>query len=135
TARAPMCRLVALGGATEVGIHSTWHEVTAVPAHWRSVPYGAPLRNQQVRVVNPRGRDCPDWVPGELWLGGVGVGEGYRGATERTATRFVTRGGHRWYRTGDLCRYRPDGSLELLGRTDFQVKILGQRIDLGEVEA
>ncbi|MFI5485926.1 amino acid adenylation domain-containing protein [Micromonospora echinaurantiaca] len=132
---APGCRLVALGGATEVGIHSTWHEVTEVPAHWRSVPYGAPLRNQRVRVVDARGRDCPDWVPGELWLGGVGVGRGYRGDPARTAERFVEHDGGRWYRTGDLCRYHPDGTLELLGRTDFQVKLLGQRIDLGEVEA
>ena len=135
TAQAPGCRLVALGGATEVGIHSTWHEVTDLAPDWRSVPYGAPLRNQQVRVVNPRGRDCPDWVPGELWLGGTGVGIGYRGDPERTAARFVTRGGQRWYRTGDRCRYRPDGTMELLGRIDLQVKLLGERVDLGEVEA
>ena len=135
TSAAPGCRMVALGGATEVGIHSTWHEVTEVPSHWRSVPYGAPLRNQQVRVVNSRGRDCPDWTPGELWLGGVGVGFGYHRDPERTAARFVTVGGQRWYRTGDLCRYLPDDTLELLGRTDFQVKILGQRIEIGEVEA
>ncbi len=135
TGHAPGCRLVALGGATEVGIHSTWHEVTEVPAHWRSIPYGAPLRNQRIRVVDSRGRDCPDWVPGELWLGGVGVGIGYRGDPARTADRFVEHDGRRWYRTGDLCRCLPDGSLELLGRTDFQVKILGQRIELGEIEA
>jgi amino acid adenylation domain-containing protein len=133
--RAPGCRLVALGGATEVGIHSTWHEVTELPAHWRSVPYGSPLRNQRVRVVNPRGRDCPDWVPGELWLGGTGVGTGYRGDPERTADRFLTRDGHRWYRTGDRCRFRPDGTLELLGRVDSQVKLLGERVDPQEVEA
>lgn len=133
-AEVPGCRMVALGGATEVGIHSTWHEVTAVPAQWRSVPYGAPLRNQQVRVVAPDGSDRPDEVPGELWLGGVGVGVGYHGDPGRTAQRFVEADGRRWYRTGDLCRYRADGTLELLGRTDLQVKLLGRRIELGEVE-
>ncbi|WP_435149175.1 amino acid adenylation domain-containing protein [Micromonospora aurantiaca (nom. illeg.)] len=135
TARAPGARLVALGGATEVGIHSTWHEVTEVPAHWRSVPYGAPLRNQLTRVADGLGRDRPDLVPGELWLGGVGVGPGYRGDPERTAARFVERDGQRWYRTGDLARFHPDGRLEFLGRLDGQVKILGHRLDLGDVEA
>ncbi|MEE3922531.1 AMP-binding protein [Micromonospora sp. BRA006-A] len=135
TARAPGARLVALGGATEVGIHSTWHEVTEVPAHWRSVPYGAPLRNQLTRVADGLGRDRPDLVPGELWLGGVGVGPGYRGDPERTAARFVERDGQRWYRTGDLARFHPDGRLEFLGRLDGQVKILGHRLDLGDVAA
>ncbi|GAB3934962.1 hypothetical protein GCM10027614_08910 [Micromonospora vulcania] len=128
-------RLVALGGTTETAIHSTVFEVGAVPAHWRSIPYGVPLPNQRCRVVDGRGRDCPDWVVGELWIGGSGVAAGYRGDPERTADRFVTHDGVRWYRTGDLGRYWPDGTLEFLGRADFQVKIRGHRIELGEVEA
>jgi amino acid adenylation domain-containing protein len=133
-AQVPGCRLVALGGATEVGIHSTVFEVTGIEPAWRSVPYGAPLRNQAVRVVDARGRDRPDWVTGELWLGGTGVGRGYRNDPGRTAERFLERDGTRWYRTGDLARYLPDGTLELVGRADAQVKILGHRIELGEVE-
>ncbi|MFC9249794.1 amino acid adenylation domain-containing protein [Amycolatopsis thailandensis] len=130
-AHAPSCRFIALGGATEASIWSNFFEVREVDPGWRSVPYGYPLRNQRFRVVDPLGRDCPDWVEGELWIGGSGVALGYRGAPEQTADRF--RGG--WYRTGDLGRYWPDGSLEFLGRRDRQVKLRGHRVELGEVEA
>jgi dihydroaeruginoic acid synthetase len=132
---APGCRLVALGGATEAAIWSNAFEVTKVPGHWRSIPYGHPLRGQKYRVVDGRGRDCPDFVPGELWIGGAGVARGYRGDPEQTAERFVEHDGSRWYRTGDLGRYWPDGILEFLGRLDHQVKINGHRVELGEIEA
>jgi len=134
-AQAPACRFAGLGGTTETAIHSTVCEVTEVPSDWRSVPYGTPLRNVVCRVVDGHGRDCPDWVGGELWIGGDGVALGYRGDPERTADRFVERDGRRWYRTGDLARYWPDGTLEFLGRRDHQVKVRGVRIELGEVEA
>jgi acyl-CoA synthetase (AMP-forming)/AMP-acid ligase II len=109
--------------------------VDQVSSHWTSIPYGFPLRNQQYRVVDAAGADRPDWVPGELWIGGAGVALGYQGDPERTAAQFVTHAGQRWYRTGDLGRYWPDGTLEFLGRTDRQVKVGGHRIELGEVEA
>ncbi|MFJ2743753.1 amino acid adenylation domain-containing protein [Streptomyces sp. NPDC087440] len=133
-ASAGRCRLIALGGATEAAIWSNSHEVTGVRPGWRSVPYGKPLRNQKFRVVDERGQDCPDWVPGELWIGGTGVAEGYRGDPELSAQRFVAHAGERWYRTGDLGRYWPDGNLEFLGRLDHQVKINGFRVELGEIE-
>jgi yersiniabactin nonribosomal peptide synthetase len=133
--QSPDCRLVALGGATEAAIWSNAYEVAAVPADWRSVPYGFPLRNQRFRVVDGRGRDRPDWVAGELWIGGTGVARGYRNDPGRTAAQFVTVDGVRWYRTGDLGRYWPDGTLEFLGRRDAQVKVGGHRIELGEVTA
>lgn len=132
---APACRFVALGGMTEAAIHSTACEVDTPDPAWTSVPWGTPLDNVVCRVVDPRGRDCPDRVTGELWVGGAGVARGYRGDPERTADRFVTHGGVRWYRTGDLARYLPDGTLEFLGRADHQVKVRGHRIELGEVEA
>ncbi|MEH1123253.1 amino acid adenylation domain-containing protein [Micromonospora sp. CPCC 206061] len=135
TALCPDARFAGLGGTTETAIHSTFCEVSAAPAHWRAVPYGVPLRNVRCRVVDARGRDCPDWVAGELWIGGDSVAEGYRGDPDRTAERFVARDGVRWYRTGDLARYWPDGTLEFLGRADFQIKLRGHRIELGEVEA
>ncbi|MFI6403199.1 amino acid adenylation domain-containing protein [Streptomyces sp. NPDC050548] len=134
-ASAGRCRLIGLGGATEAAIWSNFHEVTHVPAHWRSIPYGTPLADQRFRVVDPQGRDCPDWVSGELWIGGAGVALGYRGDPELTAERFVRHQGARWYRTGDLGRYWPDGTLEFLGRLDHQVKINGFRVELGEIEA
>jgi amino acid adenylation domain-containing protein len=132
---APGCRLVALGGATEGAIWSNAFEVVEVPGHWRSIPYGRPLRGQRYRVVDGKGRDCPDFVPGELWIGGAGVARGYRSDPERTARQFVHHAGERWYRTGDVGRYWPDGTLEFIGRADDQVKIRGHRIELGEIEA
>ncbi|WP_238009494.1 salicylate synthase [Dactylosporangium sp. AC04546] len=135
-AATPGCRFVALGGTTETAIHSTVCEVTGpVPDDWRSVPYGTPLRNVRCRVVDPLGRDCPDFVPGELWIGGDGVACGYRGDPERTADRFVEHAGRRWYRTGDLARYHGDATIEFLGRRDHQVKLRGYRIELGEIDA
>jgi yersiniabactin nonribosomal peptide synthetase len=134
-ATCPGARFVALGGATEAAIWSNYFPVEEVPEEWRSIPYGYPLRNQTFRVVDARGRDCPDWVRGELWIGGVGVAQGYRGNPEGTARQFVERDGERWYRTGDLGRYWPDGTLEFLGRVDHQVKVRGHRIELGEIEA
>ncbi|MER5770361.1 amino acid adenylation domain-containing protein [Streptomyces sp. NPDC001985] len=131
----PGCRFVGLGGTTETAIHSTVREVDTAPAHWHSVPYGTPLGNVVCRVVDPLGRDCPDWVPGELWIGGDGVALGYRGDPGRTADRFVQHLGRRWYRTGDQARYTPADGIEFLGRRDHQVKIRGFRIELGEVEA
>jgi acyl-CoA synthetase (AMP-forming)/AMP-acid ligase II/acyl carrier protein len=131
---AGQCRLFALGGATEAAIWSNIFEVDQVPAQWPSIPYGFPLRNQRYRVVDPNGDDRPDRVPGELWIGGTGVAQGYRGDPQRTADRFVQHDGLRWYRTGDLGRYWPDGTLEFLGRADQQVKIRGHRIELGEIE-
>ncbi|WP_020494739.1 non-ribosomal peptide synthetase [Sciscionella marina] len=132
---APGCRFAGLGGATETAIHHTVCEVgERPPADWKAVPFGVPLPNTRARVVNERGLDCPDWVAGELWIGGSGLASGYRGDPERTADRFVTYAGSRWYRTGDRARYRPDGTIEFLGRADEQVKIRGYRIELGEVE-
>lgn len=133
---APHCRLVAMGGATEASIWSNYFDVILpLPETWTSIPYGRPLSNQQYRVVDGKGRDCPDWVAGELWIGGAGVALGYKGDPQLTAERFVAAQGSRWYRTGDLGRYWPDGNIEFLGRKDFQVKIRGHRIELGEIEA
>lgn len=133
---APNSQLVAMGGATEASIWSNFFDVSLpLPAHWTSIPYGRPLTNQAYRVVDSHGRDCPDWVAGELWIGGAGVAVGYRGDPVLTAERFVTWNGSRWYRTGDLGRYWPDGTIEFLGRKDFQVKIRGHRIELGEIES
>ncbi|MEW1739567.1 amino acid adenylation domain-containing protein [Nocardia beijingensis] len=135
-AAVPGLRFAGLGGTTETAIHSTVCEVTDdFPAEWDNVPYGTPLANVRLRVVNERGEDCPDWVPGELWIGGASVADGYRGDPERTADRFVERDGVRWYRTGDLARYLPDGTVDFLGRADHQVKIRGYRVELGEVES
>ncbi|MFB7175468.1 amino acid adenylation domain-containing protein [Streptomyces sp. NPDC056254] len=129
--------LISLGGATEAAIWSIWHPVGDIDPEWRSIPYGTPLRNQTFHVLDADLTDKPDHVTGELHIGGVGVACGYWRDPERTAAQFTVHPatGERLYRTGDLGRYLPDGTLELLGRDDFQVKIGGHRIELGEIEA
>ncbi|MEE6164230.1 MULTISPECIES: non-ribosomal peptide synthetase [unclassified Mycolicibacterium] len=132
---APGVRLAGLGGATETAIHATLFEVDDLPDSWAAVPYGKPFANNACRVVNTSGADCPDWVPGELWFAGRGIARGYRGRPDLTAERFVTYCGRTWYRSGDLARYWPDGTLEFVGRADHRVKISGYRIELGDIES
>jgi mycobactin phenyloxazoline synthetase len=132
---APGVRVAGLGGATETAIHATIYEAPSPPPHCSALPYGIPFANNACRVVNAAGQDCPDWVPGELWFTGRGIASGYRGKPELTAQRFVRYAGRTWYRSGDLARYRPDGTLEFIGRADHRVKISGYRIELGDVEA
>lgn len=131
----PDGQCVAMGGATEASIWSNVFDVESVLPQWRSIPYGYPLARQKYRVADAQGRDCPDWVPGELWIGGEGVALGYFNDPERTAQQFVTWNGELWYRTGDMGCYWPDGRLEFLGRRDKQVKVGGYRVELGEIEA
>lgn len=136
-AAVPGLRVVSLGGATEAAIWSIWHPVEQMQPQWRSIPYGTPLANQTFHVLDDRLQDRPQWVPGELYIAGAGLAEGYLGDPERTAERFLTDAdsGRRLYRTGDLGRRLPDGSIELLGREDTQVKIRGHRVELGEIES
>jgi yersiniabactin nonribosomal peptide synthetase len=125
-----------MGGATEGSIWSNLFEVSLpLPDGWKSIPYGYPLRNQKYRIADAKGRDCPNLVPGELWIGGTGVALGYVNAPEITAAHFVEFEGERWYRTGDQGRYHKGGIMEFLGRLDHQVKVRGHRIELGEIES
>lgn len=132
---APGVRLVAMGGATEAAIWSNEFVVDDVDPDWASIPYGYPLANQMFRVVDDNGDDQPDYVAGELWIGGAGVALGYHNAPELTSDRFVhDPTGSRWYRTGDMGCYWRDGTLQFLGRADSQVKIRGHRVECGEIE-
>ncbi|MBB5077428.1 non-ribosomal peptide synthetase [Nonomuraea endophytica] len=136
-ARLPRLDLVSLGGATEASIWSIFHPIGEPEPGWTSIPYGRPLANQTFHVLDQAMRPCPDWVAGELYIGGAGVALGYLGDPDKTAQRFVHHPatGERLYRTGDLGRYREDGLIEFLGREDRQVKIRGHRIEPAEVEA
>jgi mycobactin phenyloxazoline synthetase len=127
-------RFAGLGGATETAVHHSICEVGDPPMHQTAIPMGTPLPNTRCRVVGAAG-DCPDWVPGELWVSGRGLARGYRGRPDLTAERFVDDDGQTWYRTGDLARYQPDGTVEFIGRLDDRVKISGYRVELGDVEA
>ncbi|NGY64229.1 amino acid adenylation domain-containing protein [Lentzea sp. NEAU-D13] len=126
-----------LGGATEASIWSITYEIGAVDPEWPSVPYGRALRDQTFYVLDDDGRPCPVGTPGELFIGGAGVARGYIGDEPQTAARFAVHPvlGERLYRTGDLGRWRADGEIQFLGRTDRQVKVRGHRIELGDVES
>jgi len=128
-------------GPTECSDDVTHHPIYQPPAEVdSSMPIGRALMNTQLYVLNPLLVPVPVRVNGELYVGGVGVGRGYLHDEQRTAQSFIlnpfsTETGARLYKTGDLARYLPDGTLEFLGRIDHQVKIRGYRIELGEIEA
>ncbi|MYW89596.1 amino acid adenylation domain-containing protein [Amycolatopsis rubida] len=124
-----------LYGPTEAAVDVTAWD-TAAEDGTRPVPIGRPVWNTQTYVLDTALRPVAPGVPGELYLAGAQLGDGYRGRPGLTATRFVANpfGTGRLYRTGDLARWNPDGTLAYLGRTDDQVKLRGQRIELGEIE-
>lgn len=131
----PNARIISLGGATEAAIWSVFYEIGEIDPAWRRIPYGAALSGQSVHVLDDELYDVPDWVTGELYIGGAGLALGYAGDERLTAQRFIVRGeGQRLYRTGDRVRRRDDGQLELLGRVDEQIKVRGIRIDPREIE-
>ena len=128
-----------LGGATEASIWSCWFHVNEVRPDWRSIPYGGPLANQQLFVLDINLKLTPKLVPGEICIGGVGLAEEYWRDAAKTGKAFVHGEPlgyrQRLYRTGDVGRYMEDGAIEIVGRMDFQLKIRGYRIEIGEVEA
>jgi len=131
-----------LGGATEASIWSIFYPIEEVDPQWPSIPYGKPLTNQTFHVLDANFNPPPLWVPGDLYIGGLGLALGYWKNEEKSNASFVThpRTGERLYKTGDLGRYilseeKDLGTIEFLGREDFQVKIRGHRIELGEIES
>ncbi|MFJ6793252.1 amino acid adenylation domain-containing protein [Streptomyces sp. NPDC091268] len=136
-AACPHARVISLGGATEASIWSVHYPVGEVPAEWNRIPYGKPLANQTLHVLDHRMDPCPVGTTGEIHIGGIGVAKGYWADPVRTAERFVTHPdtGETLYRTGDLGRYLAGGDIEFLGREDSQVKVNGYRIELDEIAA
>jgi amino acid adenylation domain-containing protein len=132
----PEASVVSLGGATEASIWSILHPVERVEEGWKSIPYGRPMTNQTMQVLDESLAPRPLWSAGQLYIGGIGVARGYWRDEEKTAASFVDHPatGARLYRTGDLGRWLPHGEIEFLGREDLQVKVQGHRIELGEIE-
>jgi amino acid adenylation domain-containing protein len=130
-------QIISLGGATEASIWSISYPIGEVPEHWASIPYGKPMTNQRFYVLDANLEPCPLWVAGDLYIAGIGLALGYWNDPDKTAGSFIIhpRSGERIYKTGDLGRWLPDGNIEFLGRQDFQVKIHGHRIELGEIDA
>jgi thioesterase domain-containing protein len=129
-------RLVNTYGAAETAITAVWGDVKLDV--FRAVPLGRPIPNAHIYVLDGQMQPVPVGLPGEICVGGVGLARGYHHRPDLTAARFVPnpfRPGERLFRTGDLGRLRPDGSLEFVGRVDDRVKINGFRVEPGEIAA
>ncbi|GAB2507093.1 non-ribosomal peptide synthetase [Nocardiopsis aegyptia] len=131
----PGIDVVSVGGPTETTLWNIWHRVVPADLDRATIPYGRPIANTAYHVLDERGRERPRGVVGELCCAGPGVARGYWDDPERTGAAFTDRRGERIYRTGDLGRVLPDGTIEFVGRADAQVKVRGMRIEPGEVEA
>jgi len=134
-------RLVNTYGPTEATVVATMYQLPcSVPLEreWRDIPIGCAIHNVQTYVLDKYLQPVPIGVPGELHIGGAGLGRGYLNRPKLTQEKFIQnpfKEGSRLYKTGDLARYLPDGNIEYLGRIDNQIKIRGFRIELGEIEA
>ncbi|KLU56025.1 hypothetical protein EL84_29080 [Paenibacillus sp. VT-400] len=132
----PDASIVSLGGATEASIWSIYYPINSISDAWKSIPYGYPLANQTFHVLDYKLRPCPVDVPGEIFIGGVGLAHQYVNDLDKTEKAFIQ---HpllgRLYRTGDHGVMRKEGYIEFLGRKDNQIKIRGHRVELGEIEA
>jgi len=127
-----------LYGPTEATVDVTWQPCSPWNETQTVVPIGRPIANTRVHIQDAAGRTVPPGAVGEIVLAGPQVARGYHHRPDLTAERFLAdpdAPGGRRYRTGDLGRFRTDGAVEYLGRTDDQVKVRGTRIELGEVEA
>ena len=124
-------------GPTEATVWSTIHQVDPGDG---SIPIGRPIANTQIYILDSYLQPVPIGVPGELYIGGDGLAQGYLNRPELTAEKFIlnpfsSAPGGRLYKTGDLARYLPNSNIEVLGRIDHQVKVRGYRIELGAIEA
>ena len=134
-------QLVNMYGITETTVHVTYHPITCSEIESeRGRVVGRPIPDLHIYLLDPQGQPVPIGVPGEIYVGGAGVSRGYLNRPELTAERFIAEPFDvdepaRLYKTGDLGKWRADGTIEYLGRNDHQVKVRGFRIELGEIQA
>lgn len=128
---APDARIFNTYGPTEITVSSNAKELTRT----NRVNIGRPLLNVTEYIADKDGNELPAGIVGELYIGGMGVASGYNDLPEMTAERFIDYKGLRVYKSGDYARWTSGGDVEVLGRTDNQIKLRGLRIELGEVEA
>ncbi|MDJ0795565.1 MAG: amino acid adenylation domain-containing protein [Calothrix sp. MO_167.B12] len=129
-------QVISAGGPTETTVWDICYPIATVDSNWKSIPYGRPLTNARYYILNEKLMPCPIWVPGRLYIGGAGLARGYWRDLEKTNEKFIhhPQTGERLYNSGDLGKLLPDGNIQFLGREDFQVKLRGQRVELGEIE-
>lgn len=133
-------RLLNAYGPTEATITAAAFDIPPQAAGWARIPIGRPLGGRKAYILDAEKQPVPVGVPGELYIGGSCLAAGYLNQPELTAEKFIPdpfdpSGKGKLYRTGDLARYLPDGNIEFLGRIDRQFKVLGVRIEPGEIEA
>lgn len=129
-------RMVSLGGATEASIWSLYWDITDFTGN-TLIPYGIPLSNQKMFVLDSNFKRCPNEVKGEIYIGGLGLASGYYGDKELTEEKFLYNEElkERLFRTGDIGYYTKNGILMICGRKDNQIKINGNRVEIGEIES
>jgi amino acid adenylation domain-containing protein len=135
---APECKIINHYGPTEATVGALTHTLNPGERDRvsKTVPIGRPIANTQIYLLDATLQPVPLGVPGELYIGGAGLTRGYLNHPELTNEKFIAnpfQPGQRLYKTGDLARYLPDGTIEFLGRVDDQVKIRGFRIELAEI--
>lgn len=131
----PDANIYSLGGATEASIWSIYYPVNKTKVEWSSIPYGYPLSNQRLYILDDNMQLCPVGVVGQLYIGGSGVAVCYQNDVEKTKAAFIEHEKlGRIYSTGDYGVMNRNGYIEFKGRKDNQVKIRGHRIELGEIE-
>ncbi|MGI8502515.1 MAG: amino acid adenylation domain-containing protein [Hassallia sp.] len=133
-------QLVNMYGITETTVHVTYRPLTVDDLNTKGSVIGSPIPDLKLYILDQNLQPVPIGVPGEMYVGGAGVTQGYLNRPELTDERFIpnrfsTNPEERLYKTGDLARYLLDGDIEYLGRIDHQVKIRGFRIEIGEIEA
>ncbi|PYG89173.1 polyketide synthase PksN/bacitracin synthase 1 [Ruminiclostridium sufflavum DSM 19573] len=132
----PQAAVTSLGGATEASIWSIYYKIDEIKPEWSNIPYGYPLSNQQIYILDDNQKICRAGEKGEIYIGGMGVAKGYINNEEMTNKAFVHAKELGYiYKTGDYGIFKEDGYVEFCGRIDSQIKINGFRIEIGEIES